>query len=203
MTIEIDIYSRYQSARVGRQELDRAIIKANMSVYSSHNNSGTDPSPIVLYDRGDASFAELLLENKKSGTSMKFAITEINDTIENTIAPPPMITFSRSKNIKTTQIDNSDFEVIECFGSQSWDINLDIILIDFLNHWYPSELIKQVRKIFEVNDTFSVSSQIFDDLNIKEIYFTEISDISLVDGFNDTVKAKLKAKSIKPTEFFL
>lgn len=223
MNVNIDLLSRYQSAfgyvarkgisvlgdsvasiaqATALQEARAAWMRNWMSVNYPSIYIGDTGEDLTLYERGDASFAEMVLKNDKSGVTVRFAVSETLEALDDVLAPPPMVSFERSKNIKTTIIDNSDYEVVESFGTKQWDITFNGIIVDFKNHWYPGDLMKQVKQLFEVNDTFKITGTVFDDLDIREIYFTDLSDFSFVEGFNDTMKFKLKARSIKPAEFF-
>lgn len=206
--ITIDLYSRYQRAfgfvaKLGFTEAQKALARASMDMYESPMYNQNNGGEMALYERGDSTFANFELENSNTNTKIKFAITENFELLDGVLAPPPMVSFSANKTIINTLIDNSDFEVVESFGSQSYDITIDGILVDVENHWYPSELIKQVHKLFKINGTYKVVGQQFADLEIEEIYFKTLSELSMIEGFNDTVKYKLNAKAIKPVEFFM
>lgn len=206
----IELYSRFQSAFgfVARNAVGKAEtlwIQQNMS----------------LYTRGDSTFADMTLK-RENGTEyvfknpepparsknivkavkQSFSNTALFGNMEGVIAPPPMVSFSQEKNMTRTIIDNSDFEVIENFGLKSWNINIEGILVDMDNKWYPSEMARKMRELFQLNETLTVIGQLFEDMNIYQLYFTKI-DIQPVAEFNDTVKFKIDAYSIRPAEFFL
>lgn len=208
MTVQMDLYGRYHSAfgyvaKLGIIEANKALIRANVQKYKEQSYAQQEDAQMSLFVRGDATFADFKLNNVKTNTLIAFGLTENNERLDGVLAPPPMVSFSRGKNIKTTIIDNSDFEVVESFGTQNWNISIDGLLIDMDNHWYPGELLKTVSDMFAINDTFEVCGQVFDDLGISELYFDDLSDISFLEGYVDTIKFKLKAKSIKPAEFFM
>jgi hypothetical protein len=206
----IELYSRFHSAFgfVARNAIDKAEtlwLKQNMS----------------LYVRGDSTFADMTIKrangteyvfknpeppkrsnNIVSAISQSFSSASVFGNIEGVIAPPPMVSFSQEKNITRTIIDNSDFEVIENFGLKSWNISIEGIVVDMDNKWYPSEMVRKVRELFQINETLSVIGQLFEDLNIRQIYFTKV-DIEPLAEYNDTVKFKIDAYSIRPAEFFL
>ena len=103
-----------------------------------------------------------------------------------------------------TAVDGSDSEVIECFGTKSWVVTIEGILIDLDAHEYPSEKVQKIRKLFEINDILEViDNRICDDWGIQSIYIEDMGELKVVEGYNDTVKYKLKANSIKPLEFFI
>ena len=191
MIYNIDLYSRVEAAF--------GFVAANALVNA---DTMLAKSTMQVFDDGDKTFAELELMSK--GISYKFSLTDpfSSDSVEIT-APPPMVRFSREKNISRTIIDNSDYEVVENFGKKSWNIQLEGIIVDVQRHWYPSEWVKKVREIFDIDDSLKVVSQIFQDLGINQIYFDRLDELTFVEGFNDTLKYKLTAYSIKSTEFFL
>jgi len=172
---------------------------------------------IQLIENGDAIFDEITLRG--NGFDLRFGAFPFvggnhgvldslgilkNKSSESTVfAPPPMFTFSRGKNIQTTSINGSDAEVVENYGLKSWRIKIQGLLIDMDNHQYPSDKIRMIRQVFEVGNQFAVEGKIFDDLGIDSIYFTELNTLSGVEGFEDTWKYTLTAKSIIPVEFGL
>ena len=120
---------------------------------------------------------------------------------ENVFAPPPMVSFSKSKNLVITEIDGSDAEVVERYGDKSWEIKLQGIIIDMKSHKYPADGVVKLREFFNTPEAFEVTkSTMFLNLDINNIYFTNV-DISGVSGFADTIQYTLSARSIKPIEF--
>ncbi len=120
---------------------------------------------------------------------------------QNMFAPPPMVSFSKSKNLVITEIDGSDAEVVERYGDKSWEIKLQGIIIDMKNHQYPQAGVVKLREFFNAPEAFEVTtSTMFHNLDINSIYFTNV-DISGVSGFADTIQYTLSARSIKPIEF--
>jgi hypothetical protein len=117
-------------------------------------------------------------------------------------APPPMISFSKGKNLVLTEIDGSDAEVVERYGDKSWEVKIKGVLVDMVNHQYPSAQVIKMREFFNVGAPFAVEGQMFDDLEIKSIYFTNV-EIAGVAGYEDTIQFSIDARSIKPVEFFL
>ena len=101
-------------------------------------------------------------------------------------------------------MDGSDSEVIECFGTKSWVVTIEGILIDLDAHEYPSEKVQKIRELFEINDILEViDNRICDDLGIQSIYIEKLDKLDFVQGYNDTMSYGLKANSIKPLEFFI
>lgn len=150
---------------------------------------------------GGASFEEITLKkNENEVLNFGSMINKRSDGVQ-IYAPPPMCSFTKSKNLIITEIDGSDAEVVERYGDKSWQIKIQGILIDMLNHQYPKTQVIKLREFFDVNAPFDIEGEMFDDLNIKSIYFTDL-DIAGVAGFADTIQYSLSARSIKPIEFF-
>lgn len=117
-------------------------------------------------------------------------------------APPPMLGFTKSKNIIVTPIDGADAEVVERYGDGPWEIRMQGLLVDMENHRFPLDRLGQLRKMFEVPDYCEVTSQIINELGITHIYFAEC-DITPLQGFEDTCSFSLVARAMKPAEFYL
>jgi hypothetical protein len=162
-----------------------------------------------VYTAGNGSFEEITL--KGNGYQLKFAnmINASDDALLNDVfAPPPMISFSRDKTITATNIDdsdeepNNDAEVVERYNSGKWEIDIQGLLVDMINHQFPKTQLTLLRQVFDVNAIMEVQGDWFDALNIKSIYIKSFSPAG-VQGFEDTIQFSLKACSIKPVEFFL
>lgn len=149
----------------------------------------------------DSSFEEMTII--KDQTDRMFFGSMISGNLDSIdiYAPPPMCSFSKSKNLIITEIDGTDAEVVERYGDKSWEIRIQGVLIDMRNHQYPKQQIIKFRQFFDVAGAMAVEGQFFDDLNIKSIYFTDC-DIAGVAGYADTVQYSLTARSIRPVEFF-
>jgi len=119
---------------------------------------------------------------------------------EKVFAPPPMVSFSKSKNLVITEIDGTDAEVVERYGDKNWEIKLQGVIIDMKNHQYPEAGVIKLREFFNTSDALEVTSDIFAGLDIKSIYFTNV-EIGGVSGFADTIQYTLSARSIQPIEF--
>jgi hypothetical protein len=149
-------------------------------------------------------FADLTLRSSADGTSYEFRNGILTDAIAGVLAPPPMLSFTRDKNIITTAIDGSDAVIVESFGVKPWTITIDGILVDLENHHYPGSKMRQLRELFEANTTFEVwDCDILADLGIEQVYFEDIKELKVLEDYQDTVKYKLTACSIKPVEFFI
>lgn len=155
-----------------------------------------------VYVQKNISFEDITLSG--NGYDLRFGFKGFSnkDGLGDLFAPPPMVSFRKSKNITRTEIDGSDAEVVERYGDRSWEISIQGILIDLINHEYPGQQVRTLRRLFDTPKPFEISSQIFDDIGVKSIYF-EDAEFAGVQGFQDTIQFTLKARSIKPVEFFL
>jgi hypothetical protein len=149
----------------------------------------------------DSSFEELTIKQNNDSKLVFASLMQSNSLIGNVYAPPPMVSFSKGKNITETEIDGTDAVVVERYGDKSWVIKLQGVLVDMVNHRYPKQQVIQLREFFDLPKPFAVEGEMFDDLKIKSIYFTNI-EIGGVAGYEDTIQYSLDAKSIKPVEFF-
>lgn len=173
---------------IGRERANIGIMSANMRRFVTNVN--------------EFNWADFTLRN--GGTYYKFANTLLFEEIPGVLAPPPMVSFKRKKSIKTTNVDGSDIEVVECFGLKPWEISISGLLIDTDNHKYPSSKMRSFRTIFETNDVFDVlDSQIFEDLGINSIYIDRLDDLKVLEDFQDTIQFKMTAYSTRPLEFFI
>ncbi len=151
-----------------------------------------------------SSFADLTLRNPENGKCYEFTGGLLSEATTGILAPPPMFTFDRGKNIVTTSIDGSDSVVVESFGCKPWKIVIDGILVDLENHQYPQAKMREFREMFEVNNSFEVlNCDIMADLGIENIYFEQITELKVLKDYQDTIQYKMVAHSIKPIEFFM
>lgn len=162
----------------------------------------TGMAAVEVYVTGDVSFEELELYGNGFDLTFGYAMLTKNGSLGNVFAPPPMISWSRGKRITVTTLDGNEGDVVEKYGTEPWQIKMQGLLIDMENHRYPAAQVRKLREVFEVDAAFEVSGQIFDDLGIQSIYFTNI-EISGVQGFADTISFSLDAHAIKPVEAFL
>lgn len=170
---------------------------------------------IDVYSKSSRTFDELYLSG--NGFDIKFGampflsgnfgllsgVINKDQVTDNVFAPPPMISFSKAKKLGITEVNNSDTEVIEGYAGGSWIIKIQGILVDMENHVYPSKWIKALNQIFDKQKKpYEVASDIFADHDIDTIYFTNIES-SGIQGFEDTWKFTLTARSLKRVEFEL
>ena len=158
-------------------------------------------------------YEEMVLRNTvpktKIETVLKFGYNGKLQDFFDIYAPPMMCSFRKNKRMETTVVNSNTLsnnyvegEVVEHYGHAAWDIMMQGLLIDMVNHTYPSGKVQQLIKMFDTDDVWAVESKMFTDHGIRSIYFTDI-DSNAVQGFEDTWQFSLSAKSIKPVEFFL
>lgn len=207
MTYNIELYSRFQSAfgfiaANALSQIESAYMRSNMSFYEKGDSTFAD---MIIKSSGGKEFVFKNPEAFPRNSNLRDAVAQQFNSnsdyqMEGVIAPPPMVTFSRVKNITKTVIDNSDFEVIENFGIKSWAIKIEGIVVDVKNHWYPIDLEKKIVDLFEINEILEIVGGLFANKNIHSIY-TDSLEVSPVAGYNDTVKFTIQAYSIRPSEF--
>jgi len=209
----IDLANRFQSAfgftaknALGLSNSESYQVKPN-SLGDKKSNSGLYNN-INLFDDQSEQFEtfKLIQSGTEEGAILNFGafpFIDGKDAVKDWFAPPPILSFSRGKNIKTTAINGSDGEVIESYGLKSWDIKMQGLIIDMNKHYYPADKLKKISQVFELGAQFKVESPIFAELGITCLYFTNLSGLSGVEGYEDTWKYSLSAKSIKPIEFSL
>lgn len=115
-------------------------------------------------------------------------------------APPPILSFSRSKKLIETETNGST--IVERWNTNEWEITIQGILVDIENHNYPDSQIQQIVTLFEHNDIIKVVGAQFYDKGIDSIYIDSIT-ISPKEGYSDTVAYTLSAKSAKEVTFNL
>lgn len=209
--ITIDISERMASAfgYAPNKEVMKSNIKANIeqagvNVGLSKVNQAIIRNGIRKMDVSvrDAHFADLTLKSTEDGTLYKFANSFLEGNVDGVIAPCPMLSFERDKNIKVTEVDNSNNVVVESWGCKQWKITMSGLLIDMDGHWYPSDKMMQIRRLFETNAVFDVlQCQVLDDLGVCSVYIDKLMELSVMESYTDTIKYKFIMWSINPVEF--
>lgn len=213
MRYTVDLIARYKSAfsfvggtLAGEMEgaLNGGIFKAGIAYNEAKwkaASGGNRKYDASMFAPQDWSFAEMVM--KHEGRTVNFSFGNLTGETEGVFAPPPLMRFRRTKNISVTVVDGGDeAEIVENFGVNSWDIELNGVLVDMDEHRYPGEKVKELATFFEINDVIEVACPLLLDMGIKSIYFKE-QGFEPVEGFPDTVKYTLLAKSIKPALFSL
>lgn len=180
---------------------------ATGSLQETGFNDSITGAKVVVKD-ARSTYEEFTL--KRPGVELKFGFTGLVKQIDDVFAPPPLVSFKRGKRIDETIVGSNDAEgnelefgqVVENFGRKPVDITIKGLLIDMVNHQYPSTKVRQLIDLFDYNGAWEVEGQIFLDHRIKSIYFIDMDD-EPVQGYMDTWSFTLQARSIKPVEYFL
>lgn len=115
-------------------------------------------------------------------------------------APPPILSFSRSKKLIETETNGNT--IVERWNTNEWEITIQGILVDMEKHNYPDSQIQQIVSLFEHNNIIKVVGAQFYDKGIDSIYIDSIT-INPKEGHSDTVAYMLSAKSVKEVTFNL
>ena len=142
-------------------------------------------------------FEEVTMEYKNTQLVFNSFIGGEQSTV---FAPPPFLSFSRSKKLIETETNGST--IVERWNTNEWEITIQGILVDIENHNYPDSQIQQIVSLFEHNDIIKVVGAQFYDKGIDSIYIDSIS-INPKEGYSDTVAYTLSAKSVKEVTFNL
>lgn len=189
------------AASLVHTQIDRGLVAINQ-VKPRFKNGGFSGHAEVMVYANDYTFANLKLKSADDGKVYEFKNSILTDNESGIFAAAPMMKFDRKKKIVSTAVAGSDNTVVESFGVEPWNITLEGLLVDLDNHQYPTSKVQQIRQMFETPDTFDVlECQIMTDLGINALYFTEVTNIAVLEDYPDTVKYQLKANSIEPTEF--
>lgn len=181
--------------------INRGIFTAGIAYNEKNYLKASDTKDYNLNLYTVAAFTFSDIELQYDNESLKFGFGSMLEETEGIFAPPPMVSFKRSKNLGITVIDEGDeSEIVENFGINSWDIDIRGLLIDMDEHLYPQSKVKDIARWFEINDVINIVSPIFQDLGINSIYFKD-QQVDPVEAYPDTIKFTLNAKSIKPAEF--
>ncbi|WP_162144474.1 DUF6046 domain-containing protein [Aquimarina latercula] len=192
MRVNIDLSKRYASA-FGLLSQDNA--PGGATVQRSGGNYNLE-----FYDRGPADFEDVTFTYPDR--TIKFGAMPFDTEVAGILAPPPLISFSRQKQLIETPINDSDNIVIERWGTRPHDIRIRGLLIDVENRHYPSSKVEQLYRLFEYNGVIDVSGTQFFEKNIASIYYKDI-EVNGVPGFQDTVQFTMLARSISPVGFTL
>jgi len=174
----------------------------NMPLYAERLDGGTSDESIDLFPVTDIHFAEVEFKNSKSGNKYNFGTDIVSYGIgKKFLAPPLMLSFNRDKNVCITPIDKSEIEVIENFGLKSYNIKVQGLVVDMDNHQYPGDLLRKISEMFAEWGTYEVTSTIFNDMDICEMFIKGGLDVSFVEGYADTVKFSFDAISTAVAAF--
>lgn len=195
--ILINLVPRFQAA-FGIAPLlpDRSKVLIPGGEYANFFN-GSD-----IYVETATDFEDITL--KYGSTELEFGYKPLSKSGElgTLLAPPPIIGFNGSKNLKETKINDTDSFVVERYGDNPWDFKMSGLIVDMQEHAFPKDRIKKLVKLFKEPSAIEVASDWFDAHDIRSVYFTDV-EINGIQGFSDTVSYTLTGRSIKPIEFFL
>lgn len=202
-----DLIKRYSEAGfitgtlVGEGETlaTAAVMKAaiGLNELKYKQSKPTKAYDLQLFAPTDNTWAEMTL--KYEAMKLEFGFGNATELF----APPPLMRFRRNKNITITVIDEGEeAEVVENFGINSWDIEWNGLIVDMEEHAYPGNKVKQLKQLFDINDVIEVTCPLLLDLGIKSVYLKD-QEIEPMEGYPDTVKYSITAKSAKPAVFTL
>lgn len=117
-------------------------------------------------------------------------------------APPLLIGFSQEKSLIETEVNDDDPIVIERWGTKPWDININGLLIDVDNRFYPTDEIRRLNQNWQYNGVIKVIGKQFEERDIDSLYFRSIA-FTAVEGYQDTIQFSINASSIKAVNFTL
>lgn len=153
----------------------------------------------VEHYNNDSRFQNIVFEYE--GIRLEFD-SMIGGDASSVFASPPVLSFSREKNLVETEISGSDTVVVERWGTKQWDINIQGFLVDMDAHRYPDNEIQKIVSLFEYNGIIRVVGEQFYDKGIDSIYIQSV-DLNIVEGYSDTIRYSIRAKSIKEVGFNL
>jgi Domain of unknown function (DUF6046) len=155
-------------------------------------------SNILVWDK-NTQFDEVKLYRDK--INLDFGWRNVSDMYDTVFATPPILSFSRTKKLVITPIDNvDDIEIVERYNTAPYDIDWKGLLVDTKNHTFPTAKLKELNQIFKHNGIWNVSSEIFDALEITAVYIQDVN-IEFVEGFEDTIAYTFKMRAIKDLEY--
>lgn len=202
--MNIDIASRYISAF-------GSVMVAND--YDYRNNQSNEDYGIETFTSESEDFEDITIgydgkelkfgfQNFKTYGTSQVEVLPGQSESSKIFAPPPLVSFSREKNLIITQLNGDSVEVVERWNNNAWEIKMQGILIDMKNHHYPTNEVEKLVRMFNYNNVLEVSGTQFYEKGIDFMYVKSI-DINGVEGFADTVQFSLNARSIKDIGFKL
>jgi len=170
---------------------------------SAHYGINLFNGKFELFTPSDSEFEDITFEFE--GKKFEFVSTSLTDSqsqLKDIVSPPPIISFSKSKKLIESQLQDDENIVVERWNTGQWDIRMRGILVDMSKHHYPEKKIRLLNELFDYNGIVEVSGEQFHDKGIKSIYFKNVT-FSGVPGYEDTIGYTLNAKSIKEVGFTL
>lgn len=158
------------------------------------------PLSVSAYVHSEGKFEDVILY--RDGLQFKFAYSEFTDDYSSIFATPPMLSLKRNKRLIVSPIDNTDFEVVERYSTEPYEVQWRGLLIDMIEHQFPLDKIESLNKIFEYNGEWNVASEILNKVGIEALYIRDIT-FEFVEGFEDTISYQLTTRAIRPLEYQL
>ncbi|MDD2345195.1 MAG: DUF6046 domain-containing protein [Bacteroidales bacterium] len=158
------------------------------------------PLNVSAYVNSEGTFEDILLY--RGSEKYRFAYSQLTEDYNTIFATPPMLSLKRSKKLIVTPIDNSDFEVIERYGTEPYEVGWRGLLIDMVEHQFPIDKMEALNKIFEYNGEWNVASEILNRVGVEAIYIKDIT-LEFVEGFEDTISYQFVSRAIRPLEYQL
>jgi len=115
---------------------------------------------------------------------------------------PPMLSLSSSKTLIVTDLDNSNYQVIERWATGPYNIDIKGFIVDVENHNFPKSKLHELHKIFKHNGIWQVASDVLNAVGVTSLYFSDVN-IDFLAGYNDTIVYSLSAKEIKQIDYQL
>lgn len=168
------------------------------SSLKKETNDGSKVSQIKAFEKRNRNFSDFTLQI--DGEYYVFGGDYLSKT-DDTISLTPIVRYAKKKNIITTPVNQID-EVIEQWSMTGYTINVSGLLVDVVKHQYPQREIQNLKKLFDIFKTATVTGDLFIDLGINELYIHDLEVEPLV-GFPDTAFFRFQAKSIRPLLFTL
>lgn len=192
--INIDLSGRYSSA-FGFLFSNAIPRLPGINPYRLETFADTDPE----FEDITLSYLDITLNfaNSPIKAGLLSAFTANKTALKNIIAPPPIINFSRKKNLIITDVTDSTgygANVVERWNNAPWEISMQGILIDVDTHLYPTELVKVIAKLFAYGGIIDVAGTQFSEKSISYMNITDV-EINPVIGYKDTIKYSLTAFS--------
>lgn len=192
-TITIDLAARYAAAfgmlAAGKQ-LQKLFIKKDED---SNYNFNYYPSMSSLHED-----VKMEIPNMEA---LEFSAV-LQGNAGRIFAPPLLMTFTQEKSLIETVVNDADPVIVERWGTKAWNISMQGILINFENHYYPTDEIRRLNKNWQYNGVVKVVGTQFEERDIDSLYFKSIN-FSPIEGFQDTIKFTIEASSIKAVNFTL
>lgn len=190
-SVIIDLASRYAAAF--------GIVKASEMMSAVSVTKEDNQYQLDFFDDFDEQDEEVKIVYDK--TVISFGSMLFGEST-NIFAPPMIMDFDRDKNLIETETNGEDNVIVERWGTKPWEISMRGLLIDVEKRKYPSEKIRDLHRLFKINDKLEVFGKQFVEKDIFYIYFKNVS-IRALEGFGDTVQFNFIASAIKESTWTL